>query len=53
MKLMDRSGAPVCAGQVPGQKDALLGAGEGGMAVERAFLQTGGSPRENAGLSRM
>lgn len=26
---MDRSGAPVCAGQVPGQKDALLGSGEG------------------------
>lgn len=29
MKLMDRSGAPVCAGQVPGQKDGGLGRGHG------------------------
>lgn len=46
-------GAPVCAGQVHGQRDALLGGLAGDMAVERASLQTGGSPWENAGLSRM
>lgn len=37
-------GAPVCAGQVHGQRDALLGGLAGDMAVERASLQTGGSP---------
>lgn len=45
-------GAPVCAGQVHGQRDALLGGLAGDVAVERASLQTGGSPWENAGLSR-
>lgn len=54
-------------GETDGQKWELLcvqgrymgkgmrswGGPERGMAVERASLQTGGSPWENAGLSRM